>query len=461
MNAEEIFQLLQEGERADLVFLPASSRNTRIGEALVALANGHGGRILLGVRGRQHGLVEGLPNPEQTRALLLKTARACTPPLELPPPEVVLVERKALLVVTVPAGRPCVYHWRGRYLHRQGRQILPLDPVELRSLLLERGEDAFETLPPPAASLEDLDLRLVSRYSAYLPESPDDPLDLLRQRGYLRETPNGLLPTTAALLCFGRNPQAFLPQARLLLFRYDGTDPDQLLEQEEATGTLPEQVRQAEAFLHAHMRRGRMWENEERVEVTEYPMDAVREAILNAVMHRDYSLRGDEVRVSLFANRIEVYSPGRLPGPVTEENLLEERFSRNPLIAQVFVDLGLTERSGYGLNRMVTLMEESHLPPPAFRETAGGFLLTLYGPQEMTVEGLPADPRALARLGLNERQVQALLYVDEHGQITGRDYQALCPEVSAETLRRDLVDLVSRGLLLKIGERRATYYILK
>jgi ATP-dependent DNA helicase RecG len=461
MTEEEILLLFEQGEGPRTVFLSGRSRATRIGENLIALANTHGGQILLGVRGRRKGRVEGLPAPEETKELVMEVSQRCSPRLSLPMPEVLFVENLPVLVVTVPDSLPNVYHWRGRYLHRPHQSNVPLSGSELLSLLLVRGEHKFESIVPEGTSLNDLDLAQVSAYGAHIKDAFEDPLQLLLERGYLVNSPDGPLPTYAALLLFGHNPQAYLPHARIQLAQYPGTTATDEGERQEASGRLMEQVRRAEDFLQAHMRRGRIWQDSERVEVTEYPIEAVREAIVNAVVHRDYGLYSDEIRVSMFENRIEIYSPGRLPGSITEDNIQEERFLRNPRIAQTFANIQLGEGMGYGFDRIIAMMEETHLPPPVFRETRAGFVLTLYGPQEMTLDDIPADPLALARLGLNERQVQALMYVDERGQITSREYQELCPEVSSETLRRDLVDLIGRGLLLKVGERRATYYILR
>lgn len=461
VTESEVLQLIEHGEGATVAFMPARFRPQALGETLVALANSHGGQIVIGVRGLRRWQIEGLAAPEETATTVLETALSCVPPLVLSPPEVVRVQGRAVLLVTVPAGLPHAYHWHGCYLHRlEGHNAVP-SASELRSLLLERSEEGFEATVPERAGMDDLDLARLSAYAAAQGNGPDDARELLRQRGCIVDTPSGPRPTVAGLLLFGRHPQAFFPQAYTILARYPGTSADQEALRQEVGGPLPEQIQRAEAFVRSHMRRGRMYVDSERVEVPEYPLEAVREALVNAIVHRDYSIRGDQVRVSMFQNRIEVYSPGRLAGPVTVENLARERFARNPAIARVLADMGLAHRTGYGLARMRALMAEAHLPPPTFQETRAGFLQILHGPSGVPLAELPADPQALARLGLNERQVQALLFAGEKGRISGRELQEICSEVSAETLRRDLADLVERGLLLKVGERRATYYILK
>jgi ATP-dependent DNA helicase RecG len=186
----------------------------------------------------------------------------------------------------------------------------------------------------------------------------------------------------------------------------------------------------------------------------------VREAIVNAIAHRDYSVRGDGIRLLMFSDRMEIYSPGRLPGHVTLANLKDERYSRNEAIVAVLGDMGFIERLGYGIDRMIAAMQEAGLPAPVFEETAAGFRVTL----QSAGSDLVAGQNQQGRWGhdfLNERQEMAMAYVRTNGRITNSDFQALQPEVSPETIRRDLADLVEKTLLLRIGTKRATYYILK
>jgi ATP-dependent DNA helicase RecG len=173
--------------------------------------------------------------------------------------------------------------------------------------------------------------------------------------------------------------------------------------------------------------------------------------------------------LNLFADRLEVQSPGGLPGPVTLNNLLEARFSRNAVIVQVLADLGFVERLGYGLDRVLAVLQAHHLRPPRFEETAGCFRVTLFGsggagkgPAYGGRGNLaPLDLSVYQGLGLNPRQEAALGYLAAHRRITNSAFQDLCPAVHPETLRRDLVDLVARGILIKVGDKKATYYILK
>lgn len=137
------------------------------------------------------------------------------------------------------------------------------------------------------------------------------------------------------------------------------------------------------------------------------------------------------------------------------KNLLRERYSRNEAIVQVLADLGFIERLGYGIDRMVRAMKEADQPPPAFEETDAGFAVTLYA-KSAEPETLPVPQTAQ-----QQRWQKMLDYLKANGRITNRDYQALCPDVNPETLRRDFVDMVERGLILRVGDKRGTSCILK
>jgi ATP-dependent DNA helicase RecG len=180
---------------------------------------------------------------------------------------------------------------------------------------------------------------------------------------------------------------------------------------------------------------------------------------VNAIAHRDYNVQGDSIHLNIFSDRLEVTSPGGLPGPITLTNIYQARFSRNPVIVQVLADLGYVERLGYGLDRVVTLMRENSLSAPRLEEVARTFRVTLFNTP--TQDTSSRDISKYQLLDINPRQSSALNFLGTHRRITNREFQELCPEVHPETLRRDLADLVSRGVLIKIGEKRATYYILK
>ena len=465
--------LLAEPEGPHLAFVRATFRPDDLAETLAALANAQGGRVVVGAGGKGRRL-EGVADVEAARTAVLDAALACTPPLLLPLPEVVRHEERTLLIVTVPPGMPHVYSVRGKYLRREGAADRPIPPDALRRLLLERGETSWERLTPEGAELDDLDPQKIAAYTRRVGAAAEaDPLAFLFRRGALAQRRDAsaeqdasarrlYVPTNAGLLLFGRDVERWFPQCQITLVRYRGREMSDEFIREDVRDTLPEAVRRAEIWLSENMRRGSRMVGFERQDWSQFPMGAVREALVNAVAHRDYTVRGEGIRIALFGDRMECYSPGRLPGHVTLENLVEERYSRNETLVQALADYGLIERLGYGIDRMLRQMAEAGLPPPEFRETAAGFLVTLRGQQgDDRLDAGGVDTSEWRRMGLNERQIAAMLHLAEHRRITNRDMQDLAPDVSPETLRRDLADLVERGLLMRIGDKRGAYYILK
>jgi ATP-dependent DNA helicase RecG len=472
---QDVDELLDGGMGPRLHWFPEETPVSKLAAVMAGMANGSGGVVLLGVAPRS-GVVHGIQNPQEAQDRVFQAALLCDPPLVLPIPRLVQSShgeessQGEVLWISVPAGLPHVYNLEGRYLGRENTQTNPLSPRRLRQLLMERGVIQLESQVPPGATLADLDEVKVIHYvdSLQLPSemlqdgaaaSPAAWQQVLLRRGCLKPAGVALSPTYAGLLLFGRFPQQWLPNAAILAVRFAGNNLGDRFLKQEIGGTLPEQLYQAEAFFHSNIRKVVRLDGLAHAEKPEYPADAVRELLVNAVAHRDYNVGGDSIHLRLFADRLEIQSPGGLPGPVTLDNLLEARFSRNAVIAQVLADMGFVERLGYGLNRVVSLVHQEGLRPPRFDETGGAFRVTIWGEALEAPTTLDLPPAI--QEGLNPRQQQALAFLARHKRITNRDYQDLCPDVHPETLRRDLSDLVEHKFLLKIGDKKSTYYILK
>lgn len=470
-STSDLATLLAQGMGPELHWFPEDISISRLAAVLVGMANTNGGTILLGISPRS-AQVQGISQPEEAVDRVFQAALLADPPLVLPVP----IKQNSgangppILWITVPQGLPNVYSLEGSYLGREGQQTNPLSARRLRQLLIERGSIQFELRVVPGASLEDLDPEQIEAYLTTLEArgwisrrgaDRPDAMEILERRGCLQRVDGALKPTYAAILLFGRYPQQWLPNASILAAYFSGIAFSDRYIKQDINGSLTQQLRQIETFIRDNLKTVVRLSGLEHVETLEYPFEAVRELLVNAVAHRDYNLQGDNIHFHVFADRLEVQSPGVLPGPMTLENLLEARFSRNAVIVTVLSDLGFVERLGYGLDRVVTVMRQNHLRPPRFEEAAGCFKVTLYSiEEENSAVGLP-DLSEYQEIGLNNRQGMALSYLALHKRINSSTYQELCPDVHPETLRRDLADLVQRGILLKIGDKRSTYYIFK
>ncbi len=455
---ENVSALLKEGMGPALHWYPESVGLTELAETLSAMANLRGGKVILGITPRT-GNIQGIKDAEQTVDLAFQASLLVDPVLVLPVPVVQHVSGKQVMIINVPDGLPNVYQLQGRYLTRDGRRNVDFPARQLRELLVARGVLQFESRVPPDAEMDDLEMSQIESYLKVLNRPVDDWQQTLLARGCLVKDGQELRPTYAALLLFARHPQRWLPNATILAARFPGISfSDEFLRQD-ISGTLPQQLRQAETFLQDNLRSVVRMVGLTHQDTPEYPYSAVRELLVNAVAHRDYNQQGDNIHLYLYSDRLEVHSPGGLPGPVNLQNLLQARFSRNAVVVQVLSDLGFVERLGYGLNRVVTAMRQNGLRTPKFEELGGSFRATLFG-QPFQSQSLP-DLSPYKDLDLNPRQMQALDYLAQNPRITNSDYQELCPEVHPETLRRDFADLVKKGVLIKMGSKRATYYILR
>jgi predicted HTH transcriptional regulator len=278
----------------------------------------------------------------------------------------------------------------------------------------------------------------------------------------LRAVDDRLAPTMAAVLMFARDPQQFAPQSTVGLARFPGTTrgTTQIVDRADVTGDLAEIIDRAEAFVRRNTRIASKIYHAQRMEITEYPYPAIREAIANAVIHRDYWQSGSRVQVAIYADRIEIESPGGLLPPITVETLGQTPpVWRNPDLAGLLYRLGYIEQFGTGIDRMRRDMRGHGLPEPRFEGGSGWFRVIFPGPGEHILDLIPEEGITdLHALGLNDRQIDALaLMVNEGVTMTSSGYQRRFG-VARNTASRDLTGLVKTGWVLQDGVRKGTRY---
>jgi ATP-dependent DNA helicase RecG len=453
LTPSDIRRLLDAGPSARIeVLTPNTATSDRIARALASLANTRGGVLLIPLSERAK------IGPDEARDRALQAMVSTEPRLIIPLPYLSTgVDGSTTLVCEVPEGLPNVYSIDGRYLGRETGRAAVIQPRALRALLLTRGENTWETTVPAGATKDNLSWDRIEQYASTVNQGDASVEQLLLRRGCALIKGRQLRPTHAGLLLFGKQPQRWVRGAETLCVRFKGEMMDDAFTRQTLEGTLPDQIKRAELFLDenaAVVARLKGWRRDEQ---PPYPGGVLREAVVNAIAHRDYRLSGAQIHVSMFASRVEVKSPGALPGHVTVKNLVRERYSRNEAIVQVLSDMGFIERLGYGVDRMLRAMKDAGQQPPRFEETEAGFQVTLYA-REVT----EADVLESLGSGAQADRIEKMLgHIKQHGRITNRDYQELCPDVSAESLRRDFVEVVERGVVMRVGDKRGTYYIAK
>jgi ATP-dependent DNA helicase RecG len=429
---------------------------------VAALANTRGapGYLIIGID--EH---TGQPSPDGAVGITADQIQTiltthCQPPVHVEVQTVRWATGEPILVVTVPRSdrKPHVVRELGCPI-RRGATTDHASHHELLEMAQETGGLDFGHTLVRTASLDDLDPHRVAAFveanGQPLPDRQQLPVGVLAGHGLVRAEDGRTYPTAGAILLLGRSPQAHFPQATLSLVHYpteDGVDPlDSLV----AGGTLIEQVVAAEQFFRRNL-------------AQDYPIEVFREAVVNALMHRDYAVGWAETTVRLRGNTVEVGSPGLLIGGLEVRDLasgpIDHPPRRNPSLVNLFFAqtrgvLGghglYLERAGSGLNRMRERLAEAGLPPPAFAEdeARGLFLVALQG----VPVGAAATPRAGDAAELNPRQRQFLEQLRKGEEISAQEYQERFG-VSRATASADLAALVRAGHIRAFGRGRSQRY---
>jgi ATP-dependent DNA helicase RecG len=262
-------------------------------------------------------------------------------------------------------------------------------------------------------------------------------------------------PIYAALLLFAKNPQRFVTSSEVKCLYYYGTQVQKPIPSYQTyKGTLFDQIDQALDFVMAKLNRTVGTRSAGPTAPVEYevPKEVISEAIVNAVVHRDYNSNA-AVQVELFADRLEVANPGHLPPELTPEKLHRPHSSipYNPLIAEPMFLAHYIEKAGTGTVDMIARCQQAGLPEPTFEQRAGQFVVTIW--RDWLTEAVKE------RLGLNERQRKALIVAKTAGRLTNTTYQD-ATGASRATAKRDLEELVAKGVLLRSGRGRGASYVI-
>ena len=466
MNRDDLLRLIAHGEGPCLEFKRSLAELEDGVRTVAAFANADGGTLLFGVR--PDGAVVGVTLGANTREQVVNAIVDNTDPPLYPRVDYAEVDGRTVIVVTVAAGPDRPHLAYGRAYRRVGAVKAQLSRDEQRRLLLE-NRPRFDD-QPAAATPDDIDagrvrrfLEIAVRRGRLSADSADLPvIEALRRLNALRAVDDRLAPTMAAVLMFARDPQQFAPQSTVGLARFPGTTKGttQIVDRADVTGNLAEIIDRAEAFVRRNTRIASKIYHAQRMEITEYPYPAVREAIANAVIHRDYWQTGSRPQVAVYSDRIEVESPGELLPPITVETLGQTPpVWRNPDLAALLYRMGYIEQFGTGIERMRRDMRAHGLSEPRFEGGPGWFRVVFPGPGEHILDLIPEEGITdLRALGLNERQIEALaLMVNEGRRLTNREYRNLF-RVAVSTAQRDLEKLVHTGWVQQIGQGRSLEY---
>jgi len=482
----DIESILKEGESDMVEFKIAPPRANEMADRICGFANStSGGYLIIGVQDKSWEVV-GVKNVSDTIDQILYATRLCHPQVHLNPslPQTVLINDSQLVVAHIPPNDGTLYQSGGVCWIRKGTHTTPMVVSEIQRYLYHRGVLDWETQPVRRATLSNLNRDLIELYLKQRPSRsrgvfrPSTMEEILVNLECLMATSDetgkeALRPTNAGLLLFADNPQEFLLQSEVVcaLFR-DNSGLKRFSDRRVFQGPISDLIDQVGNWFDRNIAVPARVQGFNRIDEPEYPLEVLREATVNALVHRDYSLKGENVRIFFYSDRIEFRNPGLLMPGLNIEDLREGRAGsklRNPVITGILRNLpgSYMDRMGSGIPFMLEEMRRLGRRPPEFREQ-GEFIVTFYRETSAQTEEIrtslkqketAAEGDSIVRGLQRQRQELALKYIHKNGYITNGQYRELVA-VSDRTAYRDLEALVAQGTLRTTGQKRSRRYMV-
>ncbi len=443
-----------EGDQLDFKREPA-----KLKELIPAFAMTDGGLIVLGIADDR--TLYGCELTQKVADLISRPAKEVGVDVQY---RAIDVENQQVVVVAVPEVRGrIVTTTDGRLLRRIGSDLHPLVGDQLARFVREREDVPGEEEAVPNVGPDDFDLEIINGALEAEGRPPVGASDYLRALVDLdvavpQPAPADPRVTVAAAVLFGSNPRRSVSSAAVQLVRRAGVGPGTgpTEARKELSAPLPTLVDEALHFIASHTKNYQVVIGSRRTIWPEYPTEVLREALLNAFAHRDYGRKGSTVDVTIWDDRIEIRSPGGLPGPITMDNIRSEHYSRNRRIMRALKLLGLVEEYGEGVDRMFDLMDERLMEPPLIVPTPDSVTVTLRNRFLVSVEE-QAWLALLGNLHLTGEERRMLATTRREGSITRRRVAQVVPNANADAL---LKGAVAKGLLLRTGQAGGARYVL-
>ncbi len=388
MDTNELKKLVELGESETLEFKKSLAEQANALKTAAAFANSHGGWILFGVK--PDNSIIGVDIGVNTLENLAEAFHQQTDPIIYPSINTVAIDGRTVIAVRVPAGTDKPYTYKGVAYKLVGRTTQQLSRSEYERMLLDRHTNGYETLPAIGARWEELEQKsLESFIAARAPrtqrawQSGADIIDRAVTEKLATRSAEGVAPTIAGALAFCAIPQSINPSWGItaLMFRGREFQRDALLLRQDLTGSASALIDAAVAFVARSIRTFPVFPpgQVQRVDLTEYDLAAVREAVANAVAHRDYRAN-EPIQIRLFDDRLEIQSPGPLPSDLTIARILAggATRARNPILAQILLENGYMEQAGFGVVFICQKMEKLGAPTPDFESGSAHFVARLW-----------------------------------------------------------------------------------
>lgn len=469
LTAQEVKNLIQSGEGYNTEFkLRVPSKIKEISEEICAFANAAGGVLLLGVD--DNNSVKGIEIDNSKRSSIQNSLKEINPHL---PTSIfsVDVDGVTIWVIEVDSGMQKPYVLSGAIYVRQGPNSQKLTTVEqMRDFFQQSDRIYFDESPCVGFRLvEDLDADWFFEFQHRAGISSNIGRGQIIQNLKLL-LPDGAIKNGGALF-FGESPEHFIDTANIRCIAFEGSNKTNIIDDKTCSGPLMRQYEHAMKWLKNKLDvRYVIDGGGPRSEVWEIPETALKEAIINALSHRDYYDRGAKINIELFDNRIEISNPGGLSSAISPGEFGTKSHSRNPLIFGLFVRIKMVEQVGSGIGRMRDLMKAAELPAPEFK-TDGLFTVVFYrniperssGKSSEKSSGKSSKEKWTdvkrniliahnTNLGKSALKILEMTYYNQHVTISE---MAMKIKLSERAVEKNIQNLKEKGFLVRMGSERA------
>lgn len=457
ISASEFWEIFGASEHEALDF---KQRPARPHDSIAAMAMTDGGIIAVGVRDDRSFVGSALG--QRTRDSVLDAGHKCG--VQVQTREIEVAGNPVMLVAVPEVRGRIVTTPDGRLLRRVGSSCQPLTGDALARFVSEREERPAEEESVPDLNLDDLRLDLVNKALVADGKRRVNRSSLLRGLIDLEvakpaEPPLDPTILRSAAILFSEDPARSVPGAAVQMVRREGVGPGQgpVIERKELRGPISSLLDDALAFIDRHTSHREAVVGTHRERIPEYPLTVLREAVLNAVAHRDYGLAGATVDISIWDDRIEIQSPGPLPGHITVDNMRAEHYSRNRRLMHVLKLFDLVEEYGEGIDRMFLEMEERLMEPPHFTATESSVTVTLFHRSALSIDD-QAWLSLLGHINLSPQERRILVQARHGDGVTPRQLRRIFgEEVDVEALLRGAR---TKGLLARVGRGGGVRHVL-
>jgi len=418
-------------------------------KTICGMANTEGGEVIIGIS--DNGVVKGI---KLTNRELERITERIVNKLNIHP-SMNLEDRngKYVLIITVQKSNVPI-SFNGRYYERVGNTTREMRNEKLKTFFIRKTN--WDAIVNPDATFEEINTETVKKFIklardkgrlAYL----DENTDIEEIFEHLKLSIDEKL-TNGAVILFAKDPQRYFLNAVLRVIRLKGETT--IIGDRMIPGNLFNQVFQGEEAIKQFLNVRYEIKEIVRKEIWDYPLEAIREGLVNALIHRDYFRWNVQTQVKIYDDYIWFYNIGGLPNGITLEQLNKPHPSvpRNPLLVHIFYLAGLIEEVGSGIGRIRDALNDAELPEAEFREEMEGF--SVYFRKDIYTE------EYLRKIRLNERQIEIVRFIKKHKTARLSSLKEVVPYVSEKTLYRDLQDLVRKGIIKQVGKKRGSKYVL-